>query len=382
MKVAYLAENPGRIDRAWAKDADGLMHHTGHNIGNLAFWYSARLLFDDEPHLVSRSTRAADVPRDVGLFVIPAANFLNKDADLSLLIRLIRGLDVPCLVLGLGAQAEREDRPPTLSASAAEFLREVAARVPTTLCLRGSFTEEVCRAQGIGNTTVLGCPSVLMNPAPRLGEAIERRIEALDAVASGPLAVHAACIKPNVVSVERELVRMAQLSPGSCYVVQRPVEMIKAGFGEALAPGEAEYYGRCAEFLGFGREPDRLTDFLRRHLLAPDSIDGWVHHLRRFSAAVNTRIHGTLMSLAAGIPGLCVVHDTRTRELARQLRVPHLEIQDFIAHRHSLRDLFAASGFRGAGFDEGRRAIAARYAEVVSAAGLTPSRHLRSFLDA
>jgi hypothetical protein len=36
MKVAYLAENFGRVDRAWTKGGDGLMHHTGHNVGNMA----------------------------------------------------------------------------------------------------------------------------------------------------------------------------------------------------------------------------------------------------------------------------------------------------------------------------------------------------------
>jgi len=48
MKVPHLAENLGRVDRAWERDADGLLTHTGGNIGKLAFCYAARLLFDAE----------------------------------------------------------------------------------------------------------------------------------------------------------------------------------------------------------------------------------------------------------------------------------------------------------------------------------------------
>lgn len=377
MRVAYLAENLGRVDRAWAKDAAGLMHHTGHNVGNLAFWYAADLLLDAEPVIVTRSTRAKDVPGDVRAFVIPAANFLNADADLSQLAQLVRELDRPCLVLGLGAQAEAEEKPPVLKPGTVEFLKEVSRRTPN-MGIRGPFSEQVCRAQGVENTTILGCPSILINPTPDLGRRIAAKIDRLES--EGPLAIHAACIKSVVQTVERELVRLAQLNTGSCYVVQRPVELIKAAFGEELSETEAAGLKKAATFLGFNGEVQRLTAFLRANILVPDSIDGWIHHLRRFVAGVNTRIHGTLMSTAAGIPGVCVWHDTRTRELAQGLRLPNLSVKQFQDNRYSVRDLFAASGFDGAAFDERRHELARLNARVIEEAGLAPSAHLRRFL--
>lgn len=379
MKVAFLAENFGRIDRAWAKGGDGLMHHTGHNVGNMAFWYAARMLIDAEFHLVGRSTRAKDVPDDVRAFVIPAANFLNKGADLTQLADLVRELDRPCLVLGLGAQAETTDQPPALKPGTLTFLQEVAKRTPS-LGIRGTFTQELCGTLGVENTTVLGCPSILINPARDLGQRLKRRIAAL--TEDGPFAIHAACIKSVVQGVERELVRLAQLHAGSAYVVQRPVELIKAVYGETLSEAEAEVLRKCTQFLGFGTRTEKLVAFLRATLLVPDSIDGWVHGLRRFSAGVNTRIHGTLMCTAAEIPGVCIWHDTRTQELTQEMRLPSLSVRAFTENRYSVRDLFAASGFDADAFDARRMQLARMNLEMISQAGLAPSRHLRAFLDA
>jgi hypothetical protein len=379
MRVAYLAENLGRVDRAWSKDAAGIMHHTGHNVGNLAFWYAANLLIEAEPVLVGRSTRAKDVPSDVRAFVIPAANFLNADADLAPMAQLVRDLDLPCLVLGLGAQAEQAERPPQLKPGTVEFLQEVARCTPS-IGIRGPFSETVCRTYGVENTTVLGCPSILINPDPKLGQRIAAKIDRLPA--EGPLAIHAACIKSVVQGVERELVRLVQLHPGSCYVVQRPVEMIKSAFGETMNEAEQAALARMGRFLGFEDSTERFAAFLRANILVPDSIDGWIHHVRRFVAAPNTRIHGTLMSTAAGVPAICIWHDTRTRELAEGLRLPNLSVKAFTETRYSLRDSFAATAFDADAFDARRRELAEMNRWVIEQAGLVVSRHLVRFLAA
>ncbi len=380
-RVAYLAENLGDVNQPWRRAMPELLLATGGNIGNLAFWHAARLLFDaEEVHLISRDTRLDAVPADVEVFVIPAANFLHAGADLTRLAELVRALNRPCLVIGLGAQAESEASPPTLKPGTLDFLLEVA-RLSPSIGVRGPFTQEFCRSLGVTNTTVLGCPSLFINPQRQLGELIEGRIAALSG-GSGPYAVHAACIKPGLQSVERELARLVLLHPGSAWLVQRPLELMKPIQGEALSnPAEIAYFARCAEFLGFAN-PAALVDFLRRHGQVPSSVSDWAHGLRRFTAAVNTRIHGTMMGMAAGLPSLCICHDTRTRELAKQLRVPHIAPRDLIEHRYSVPALFAAARFSGRDFDAGRGEAAAGYAAAIRSVGLRPSRHLLGFLDA
>lgn len=378
MRVAYLAENLGRVERAWSRSAAQLVAQTGGNIGNMAFWHAARLLFEEEPFLVGRNTRARDVPADVGAMVIPAANFLNQNANLASLAALVRELDRPCLVLGLGAQSEREDRAPKLTDGVVEFLAEISRRT-AAIGVRGPFSAEVCALNGAPNTVVLGCPSLLINPDRTLGATLEARMGALRGLRS--VSVSGACIKPNTRSVERELVRLAAMHPGASYVVQRPHELIKAGYDEPLEGAEAEYFHSCAEFLGFDGGPEALARFLRAHLCVPDSIDGWIHHLRGFDASVNTRIHGTMMAVAAGTPCVCIAHDTRTRELTKVMHVPTIDVAGFLERRYSIREVMEATKFSGAAFDANRREIAAGFAAMVEAAGLTVSRHLRGFLD-
>jgi Polysaccharide pyruvyl transferase len=372
LKVAYLAENPGIVVRPWTINGDALMKQTGHNVGNLAFWYAARLLFDADLHLVGWHTKASQVPSDVAALVIPAANFINETADLSRLAALVRELDRPVFLLGIGAQAETEDRPPKVKPGVVEFLEEVARRTPA-ICVRGDFTAKICEGFGIRNTVVLGCPSILIDPHPDLGRQLARRIAEMP---DGPLAIHASCVKHNLQSVERELVRLARLHTGSSYVVQRPVEFVKAVHGEPLSETEADYYRKCADFLGFDGDTAALTGFLRAFIHVPDSVDSWMYYLRRFSASVNTRIHGTLMSVNTGLPGICITHDTRTRELARRLMVPRLEVREFMETRYSVRDMFARSSFDAQAFDDNRAQTAATYRGVIETIGLEPSRHL------
>lgn len=374
MKVAYLAENIGTVPRPWLLSADSLMRQTGLNVGNLAFWYATRLLFDAELHLVGWETKASEVPKDIKALVIPAANFISEGADLSKLAELVSALDRPVFLLGIGAQAESEQHPPKVQPSVVQFLEEVSRRTPT-IGVRGEFTAKLCESYGIRNASVLGCPSILINPRLDLGRQLEQRIADLS---DGPLAVHAACVKDNIKTVERELVRMTRLRAGASYIVQRPVEFIKVAQSETLTEAEEKYLSLSAAFMGFGRNTEAFRDFLRAAVYVPDAVDSWLQYLRRFSVSVNTRIHGTVMSLTAGVPALCVCHDTRTRELSRQLRVPNIDVRQFVENRYSVHDLFAQAGFSGTDFDEERGRVARVYYEVLAQIGLKPSRHLRS----
>lgn len=378
MKVAYLAENLGTVRQPWTLSAKELMRQTGENIGNLAFWNAARLLFDAEPHLVGWHTRKDQIPADVAALVIPAANFIHGGITLTPLVELVRKMDRPVFLLGIGAQAEREDEPLTTGPGVLEFLQEVSARTPA-ICLRGEFTRRICEGFGIGNTQVLGCPSILTNPDPNLGRTLASRIAR---IGDGPVSVAAACVKGQLRSVERELMRLVQLRPGSSYIVQRPIDFIKTIRGEELTEQEAADFQRAAAFYDLPGGRAALVSFLRIAGYVPDSVDGWLHWQQRFSASVNTRIHGTVMSVMAGVPGICIGHDTRTVELAKRLRLPLLSIQGFIGSRYSLRDQFAECGFSAEAFDQNRAEIAAAYARILSQIDLPPSRHLLSLAAA
>lgn len=375
MKVAFLASNLGVVSQPWKSNGRYLMEATGHNIGNMAFWYAANMLVDAEKVLIRWDTKASQMPKDLDALVFPAANFINATAKLDGLTKLIQDLDLPCLLLGIGAQAEQENAPPPRNESVIAFLHEVSKRT-SQICVRGDFTQKVCAEWGIDNTVVLGCPSILMNPRHDLGQVIERKIDA--PLNTGPYAIHASAIKQPIINIERELVRMARLNPGSTYVVQRPIELIKTAIGEEMGETETAFYNKCANFLGFEDNQPAFETFLRTHLYAPTSIDSWMHYLQRFTAGINTRIHGTIVGTNAGIPSVCITHDTRTRELSRRLALPHIEPKDFMDTRFSIAAMFKRTQFSGEAFDANRRAIAEAYLGVFEKAGIKPSRHLLS----
>ena len=378
MKIGFVATNLGEIKKPWLLDSKGLMAHSGNNLGNMAFWYASDLLIDAEKYCIPWSAKRSDLPADIKALVIPAANFINATAKLHELTRMVREFDLPCILIGIGAQAERENLPPKVDQSVIDFLKEVSVRTPF-IGLRGEYTKQMTDGFGIENTRVLGCPSILINPDLKLGRKIEAKIQ--DGLPDGPYVFHASCVKETLRSVEREFINLINSYPGSRYVIQRPVELIMVARGEYMNEQDLEYFEKCVTFFGYSNRRSRFEDFLRERTFFPTSIDGWIHALMQMRAGINTRIHGTLMGIAAGIPSLCVVHDSRTRELAKRLMVPALEAGDFIATRHRVDDMFARAAFNGEKFDLNRQNTAKQYCELLNSSGLNPSKYLKNIAN-
>jgi hypothetical protein len=376
MKVAFLAENLGRMESSFRMSADQIMASTGHNVGNLAFWYAANRLLEAEPYLVGWHTKPKDVPSDVRAFVIPAANFLNVTADLSRIAELVKGLDVPVLLVGIGAQSESKDEIPILKQGVIDFLNEVSIRAPY-IGVRGDYSKAVCGKYGVANAKVMGCPSLFINSSPDLGIKIQRKIETLDVQ---KIAVHAACIKGPLANIERELTRYVLQYPGSAYVIQRPPELIKLMHDEALTQENAEYVKKCADFLALGStDESRIRNFMKTFGYVPEGIESWALWLRSFSCGINTRIHGTMIGLSAELPSICIWHDTRTYELAKRMRVPTISGEGFLDLRHRPKELFNRIKFDGKDFDDNRLSLAKQFRALIEEVGLVPSQHLKKF---
>lgn len=377
MKIAVLARNFGQISSAYRMSATDIMKESGWNLGNMAFWYATRLILDNEAIFIDWSTKASSLPNDVGALVIPAANFLNETADLTNLANLVKELNKPVLLWGIGAQSESEKRFPKLKRGVVDFLKEVSLRTPH-ICVRGDYSEAVCRHYGIRNIKVLGCPSILIGNDPFLGQKIQQGIENLSVQ---KVAIHAACVKNTLESVERELIRITLQKPGSNYIIQRPPELISVLHSEPLTDEEAIYIEKCARFFAFD-DSEHLAQYIGTYGYVPSGIESWISFLRSYSCAVNTRIHGTIISIMAGIPAICICHDTRTTELAKRLMLPHLTVTRFIQLRYEIREIFKESAFDGSAFDQNRAETAAAYRDMINEAGLSPSQHLLSLSGA
>jgi polysaccharide pyruvyl transferase WcaK-like protein len=79
--------------------------------------------------------------------------------------------------------------------------------------------------------------------------------------------------------------------------------------------------------------------------------------LRSADFVVGARIHGVMLGLQAGIPGLCIAHDSRTREMCETMGVPFVMARDLMQGT-SLQDLQARYVFDGTVFDKSRKHLA------------------------
>lgn len=368
-KVVYLAENFGSYHDP-AIPFPRLMHYSGHNIGNFAFWNAARKLFDAETTCIPFGATEKRLPKDTDFIVIPAANFLNDTADLGWLADLLIAADKPCVVVGLGAQSDKEERLPVLKDGTIRFLQEASKRTPF-LGLRGPFTELVCAQHGITNVKVLGCPSVFTNGDRKLAERI---VTAWDQDID-KVAVHAASIKAHVMAAERYLFGLLRTVPGSSFILQRPVELMKLVRGLELSESEQSYVERVRMFLAPDLSMAKFAQLLRQAGVIPYSVDSWSFALQSYSHSLGTRIHGAMLSIASYLPTICVTHDTRTRELCSVLKVPSIGCNKVTA-TSSVRDIFASTRMDAAEFEDNRSTLASGYKALMSEVGIGPSRYL------
>jgi polysaccharide pyruvyl transferase WcaK-like protein len=91
-----------------------------------------------------------------------------------------------------------------------------------------------------------------------------------------------------------------------------------------------------------------------------------------FDFVVGTRIHGAMLGLQAGIPSLCIAHDSRTREMCEVMQVPFVMAAD-VRTGTTLSDLLGRFRFDARSFDENRRMLADRLNEFPFCNGLRAS---------
>lgn len=363
--VGLVARGGGRVGAEALADLDLLMRSSSGNLGNFAFWRGARLMLGGAVRSI-----AARVPldADIGALLIPAANWLASGSDFGWLADVVEAADVPTVMVGLGAQAADSGRMPELSAGTLRLLAAVERRSPF-IAVRGEFTRQVCAHHGIHKVRVLGCPSLFLNSDRALGETIAARWPQ----PCRRLASHGFSERARADLAERLLFAMVTARDDAQFIVQAPRALLGALLSPAqLTAADRQALARHAARIAPDRDIGQFLGSVRRHGHLPASIDAWLGHLSGFSHTINTRIHGTLLSLAAGVPAICLSHDSRTQELATTMQAPQLAA-DALASSPSPEELFAQLHFDAQVFDEQRTQLARGYVELLRAAGMTPS---------
>jgi len=293
----------------------------GSNAGNMLFYTAAwRTLLADGVELVadgySSERDAADrvvsrIDAECDRFVIPLANAFRTSfvPQLERLTEVIRRVDVPVTVLGVGAQlplgATVDAAPEGLRETVRSFVAAVLDRSPS-IGVRGGFTRDFLASLGFGDDVidVIGCPSLYgYGSDGRVRETTSLTPSSRLAVTYSPYLRHAGPFVREVTS------RFAD-----SYVVPQTVEALAL-----MLWGEPTRYARKADL---PETPDHALYRSDRMRFFVDATT-WIDTLRERDLVVGTRIHGTIAGLLAGTPSILIAHDSRTRELAEFHRIPY-----------------------------------------------------------
>lgn len=347
---------------------DALYKLCGHNTGNLAFHHAIDSHLGGLPSRPWSDTVAAlDQAGDVG--VLAAANQLGPHTDYGRLAGKFAELKVPMVVIGLGAQGSTKDELPVVPDGSLAWVRALADHAPASgpnIAVRGAFTLRLLEHHGLADRAIiLGCPSLFINPDPALGRTIaeNRREPKRIAVTAG----HQGWL--HLRKLEASLANLVTESHGA-YIGQSALEMIRLTRGEADALSEAELTA-CRDYVAPEMTLPDFATWSRRHGQVFFDIQSWMEFYRHFDFVVGVRIHGVMLALQAGVPALCIAHDSRTLELCQTMRVPHVRATDV---RAGIRadQLLELSEFDPVAFDTNRRLLARRYVDFLVGNGLSP----------
>ncbi len=320
-----------------------LLHRVGLNTGNIFF---TRALYRSVSHNELKCGYSFD-PAAVEEFhdgiIIPAANWLSPRTDFSDLADLIEKTNLPCVIVGIGAQSDKPQTIPKIKEGTLRLVR-IASERSSYISTRGYYTCEVLEKYGIKNSIATGCPSFLYNVTKPC------HVYRNDNRTLKRIAVNTSRGLPNekIFNSNRETDKLSLLFsrlafqqqldiilqaeiPDICYAMGRDDEV-----AHFKVPKE---YLRLVYGLEAGSEK-KLVLYLRQKGHAFFDIEQWLKFLEEIDFVIGTRLHGIIAMLLAGKPAVLVTHDTRTAEVAKLMSIPSISGSDFDGSIDQIQTIF------------------------------------------
>ncbi|BBS87773.1 MULTISPECIES: polysaccharide pyruvyl transferase family protein [Aeromonas] len=333
----------------------------GGNTGNLAFCYAlSRHLGGNIPTKSWLEQTSAYFNKNY-TGILTLANQLGKHADLGYFADLIEKHDSRLVGVGLGAQADIGGTV-EIPEGTLRWLKIVMDRAPgdgPNIGVRGAFTLSALEKYGLAErATVLGCPTLFLNDSKNLGSLIKKNSEK----SFKRIAVTAGHYKwMHLGKLEASLANL--LTHNHDYIIQSPMPMVSFGRGEVLNTYES-HFTEMRDYSKPNMELNEFNEWRIDHAISFFSAPAWMEHLRRFDFVIGVRIHGVMLALQMGIPAVCIVHDSRTKELCETMMIPFIEASKVSngVDREYLHELFK---FNENDFDENRTMLAKKYVDFL-----------------
>jgi len=273
--------------------------------------------------------------------VLRGSNYLHEQMNWGYFDDWLKALDLPVVACGMGAQAET-DRPIEFSPQSRYVWKHIADHCQT-IGVRGAFSAETLKHNGVGNIEIVGCPSLFrarnrdlaLEPAPggprRVSFSVRREVDVT--YASDPV---------EFVETQKRIIAKLDLVADlylSCH--GEPEE--KAFFYRAPRARE-EATARLVASGWFdhasGGVLKRLYESKLYYFSRPSDYD---YYAPQFDAALGYRVHAVLPAAALGVPAAMFDYDTRSRELAETFDLPLYKPDEF--ERMTLAEAFAPERF-------------------------------------
>lgn len=334
--------SPGKENKAADVITGNLI---GNNTGNMIFAASMfRTVMTEDTQVdaiaTNRSFTEEEIDRfnqEYECFIIPLANAFRASfvKELNYLTALVKKLNIPCVVTGVGIQAKLEaDVSQSFSFDGAvkDFVRAVLGK-SVIIGVRGEITGNYLKSLGYTEEkdyTVIGCPSMYM-----FGKKLpQARVNGL--TKDSPVSIN---YKIDLPMKLHHLMERSKKELNNYHFIPQSIEelrLIYAGFPYPVSKHKKIPKTYPLSLASEVYRGDKVLGFV--------NVESWLSFLRGVDFSFGSRIHGNIAAVLAGTPCYIFAYDARICELADYHNIPFMPAKD-ITDTTNVFDVFEKTDF-------------------------------------
>ncbi|HTL56540.1 MAG TPA: polysaccharide pyruvyl transferase family protein [Candidatus Limnocylindrales bacterium] len=302
-----------------------LLRETGNNTGNLLIGSAIRRHLKAELVHGDLAQDPHEIRTNFDCIVIGASNYLCRDFDFGEYACFVEKVNLPCVMIGLGAQAPDYGCRIDVPEGTQRMVRAVSER-SASIGVRGYFSASILIEMGIKNVRVIGCPSMYWRCEPTLQFTRPKSTNGLSIGLNGSANVvsHSANLQAAR-KVEASLARLS-FERGYPYILQNEKELMEIASQPGSVYGEETIRILMENYGLESMSPTAFVEAVKRNMTFYGDVETWLAGMQRFDFVTGSRFHGCLMGLLAGVPCQLIVHDARTREMCELMGIPHVPL--------------------------------------------------------
>ena len=377
MLKPFLMGFPSSIEGSSFLSSKEAFGSVGDNTGNLAFCFAINRALGGNLSSVLWNANPKDIESHGKIGIITLSNQLGEHSNFGSLTNSFKNIDISMVGIGLGAQSGSNFAIPNVPEGTIDWIRVIQEKAITNypnIAVRGDFSFKVLEKYNLADkSVVLGCPTLFINPAKNLGKIIHDRYEAGGLSKIAITAGHQRW--KHLSKLEASLVKIAQDNHGA-YICQSPLEMVQIGRGEAKYMS-LEIRNDCRDYIAPWMTDEEFIKWTEFYAYSFFSASAWMEYIRRYDFVIGTRIHGVMLAMQSGIPGLCIAHDSRTIELCETMAIPHVKATE-VSQGLTKEDIKKIFQFDYKSFDLNRIEKAKIYVDFLTKNKLNPESYLQT----